>query len=729
MKKMLCNSLASVSAMQNPKIDVIQSRLRTLSAALIDSQQLDKNGLNNCMDVLVGTIHNYSSLLCVAGKFQDSVSLVSQVIQNTDSEWWRNTLSNAIDSLAVTCQSTLATNENPLTIVSDSVRLLTAMSSVQSLSSSASFQLPQSEYHKIQQLPTVSVHFGKFTAPAAETAAISLSEFNVDKKSATSNSSVVNLNITVAVSIKKSTSAKSKNRRRLAIASGYLNTSFVMILQNKESITYNHLSPKSSFIRCTQLSDKSYDVKVSCPDEKVYAVSCPANIRGSLNVTCPGYQEVPVCLQWNGASFVESSFCEVIHYTNSNTSCRCSSLQQNSSLIVTLSSSVVVVRQNLHYEFEVNKDFTVRESGTVIIVSLSVIYGFLIVVILSINIRNYASVSNSFDLFQGDKSASKSTKQSLEIIPKEDISQNSLNNAAKDLQEAPVSDHQDEAEDCNSAGFVLNDIEDFEVSSNSDGFIHRHFEAIPQVASDFLDANALSVESVHNDNESVVPDNNDVIAELPHEPIVVSDSNTTRVDGHHHSNNGAEDSHSAVCKPLPEAAMGSFKTRIVSEYLDSFIPSEFRHRTFPRQILEVVIPHHFLFNWWRSVRCAIGTFSHLLAVLFFASLLAYSEYADDGQCEALSLETACVSPKSVLFGRPKCQWSPGSQYCGVDVPAAQPATLLQLAALIVLASVLCSLSRREASWASRPCARDSPSRPAGPGRPPSGGWSVLNNGV
>ena len=245
---------------------------------------------------------------------------------------------------------------------------------------------------------------------------------------------------------------------------------------------------------------------------------------------------------------------------------------------------------------------------------------------------------------------------------------------------------------CNSVGFVLNDIEDFEVSSNSDGFIHRHFEAIPQAASDILDANALSVESVHNDNESVVPDNNDVIAELPHEPVVVSDSNTTRVDGHHHSNNGAEDSHSAVCKPLPEAAMGSFKTRIVSEYLDSFIPSEFRHRTFPRQILEVVIPHHFLFNWWRSVRCAIGTFSHLLAVLFFASLLAYSEYADDGQCEALSLETACVSPKSVLFGRPKCQWSPGSQYCGVDVPAAQPATLLQLAALIVLASVLYSIA-------------------------------------
>ena len=119
-------------------------------------------------------------------------------------------------------------------------------------------------------------------------------------------------------------------------------------------------------------------------------------------------------------------------------------------------------------------------------------------------------------------------------------------------------------------------------------------------------------------------------------------------------------------------------------------------------------------------------------MLFFASLLAYSEYADDGQCEALSLETACVSPKSVLFGRPKCQWSPGSQCCGVDVPAAQPATLLQLAALIVLASELCSLSRRAASWASRSCASDSPSRPAGPeGFLPVGGpvGAVLNNGV
>jgi hypothetical protein len=85
---------------------------------------------------------------------------------------------------------------------------------------------------------------------------------------------------------------------------------------------------------------------------------------------------------------------------------------------------------------------------------------------------------------------------------------------------------------------VLNDIEDFEVSSNSDGFIHRHFEAIPQAASDILDANALSVESVHNDNESVAPDNNDVIAELPNEPVVVSNSSTTRVDGQHqHSNN------------------------------------------------------------------------------------------------------------------------------------------------------------------------------------------------
>jgi len=85
---------------------------------------------------------------------------------------------------------------------------------------------------------------------------------------------------------------------------------------------------------------------------------------------------------------------------------------------------------------------------------------------------------------------------------------------------------------------VLNGIDYFEVSSSSDGLTHQHFEAISQVASDILEVNALSVESVHNDNESVVPDNNDVIAELPNEPVVVSNSSTTRVDGQHqHSNN------------------------------------------------------------------------------------------------------------------------------------------------------------------------------------------------
>ena len=142
---------------------------------------------------------------------------------------------------------------------------------------------------------------------------------------------------------------------------------------------------------------------------------------------------------------------------------------------------------------------------------------------------------------------------------------------------------------------------------------------------------------------------------------------------------------------IPEKASHS---RRIANFFDNLLPDEFRpgrgHVLFFNRLM---VEHTWLpliaefreDTDGRAVRWAGATLGRTASYIFFITILAASQFADDGTCEAIIDEDICVVGTVTPFvGSPMCSWDVYSQGCFFTTPTYSTLTIITYGLLVYM---------------------------------------------
>jgi hypothetical protein len=321
-RETLCGGMYASLALQDVSAETVSSRALTVADMFLDMAQVSDRAYRLCTAVLVDTMRDHPELGCRGASAPLVTSALSSVLDrgNLDTQLLAN-VSSVLSLISSSCQADLAVGEAPVTIVTSNVRLSTAVASKAALSSgNYSVAVAQSALERFSgaAASTVAVNASQLQDGAA--LGVALVQYANNPFGALSNSTGVSVQTTVYADA-SSVDSIDGNRRLAALPADTLDVQVTLL--NTRPINYTSRAVSGLLFKCISPRDVPYDVTQYCPPNIPVTLTCPANVKGWSNVTCPGYDTQPVCTTYDGDAYTENENCHVVSYTAEATVCAC----------------------------------------------------------------------------------------------------------------------------------------------------------------------------------------------------------------------------------------------------------------------------------------------------------------------------------------------------------------------------------------------------------------------
>ena len=724
----LCENLYKTISFQDVDKEVIVSRCTTVAEVLQDLDQISDYALVTCTAVLATTVIDNPDIVGAASTSNIVAQALSAVLAKGSSlsQTLRDAVQLGIEALSIGAQSNLAVGEEPMHLKTSSMSGVTGVGNSASLSNS-SFTVPESSYQSFEKsrTPSIAVSINEtrnvngqpvFSGIAPGSAlGVTVLQYSMEEGGKSSgNASSVSLATQL---YSGSGTVKSQSRRLIANEEGIESLEFVglngfsysfpsfkgvnwlaslaagiesvsnsgsgqapmqiisggpitshaddarlkdiastylgkvnsapmgngiaveVVLYNKIPVTYSSLPAERNEIICYKIQDEPYTVTGTCSNGYSYSVECPGR-RAVFNNTCPGYTDQPVCTVFDDSlgKFVPTPLCTVTKFDSLSTTCRC--------------SSGIAGRRLLNDHEVFGHNYAVNGSN-------SIINGH------STKLRRLTGTasSNSF-------SAQLITVHTeLLIAYYETISYKSVKNGMI----------------LSTVGlFVLIFVFGLVMFAWTDDYEKRQLKAAHLTKKKSKEGAQLDLVV----KAKPIDDSSDEIPKLGLLTLTKNNSapSTARsevsvatVKSKDSKKNEKDNSESQPITP------GSSYSRRISDFFDSLLPDEFRpgrgHVLLKNRIL---LEHTWLSMFapfredadGRGVRWAIAMLGRIASYIFFITILAASQFADDNSCENIIDFDLCVQEATPIVRALKCSWDSYAKACYFTPPALDPLTII-----------------------------------------------------
>ena len=338
-RESICNNVFRTLRMQDFTSDVLVARANVVIGLLQELNQVNSVALANCTATVLITIVNSFNFACDSSNYQIVANALSSILNfgRTITPTLLKTVLSTLSSFSLSCQSTLTSGESPFEIYTDSYRVSTYISN-RALPDRDSVSIPLIPSNSFAKVPQIKLNYSALSTNVG----ISLTDFSYNFDGAKSKSSVLSVQILVPNRNKMATGQLPNTQRKLQSSviqpSSY---EYTVTLPNFKAMDYTSDASGYKIIRCDIYSQTPYQVLTTCKSgDAPVKLTCPVNSKGQYNVSCPTRYSFPVCKYWNGTIFVQGQHCNVISYSEYNTTCYCI-ITTNSSISVDIQGNYV----------------------------------------------------------------------------------------------------------------------------------------------------------------------------------------------------------------------------------------------------------------------------------------------------------------------------------------------------------------------------------------------------
>lgn len=318
LRAQLCTSLRTVVSLQDATKDVIFSRAAVIADVLIDLDQISAAALEKCATVLFETINNSTMLIGEERTASAYMVALSRIIRrgtaapSSSSMFARANL--AASNLMNSCRANLAIGESPVSIVTDTLRAVAAVSRPSAIGDLV-LSIPSTDFESFMGVKRLRVAIDKSGSrlSTGSTMAIGVALMQI-----TSNPLSFQLNSTT-LSIQTTEYAVTSGRRILLGPAS--NIAFSATLVNYKPVEYGGIYGSKKYVQCLR-SNQPYNVTGTCADGSVWSVQCKG-LKGQWNVTCPSFIETAQCRMFDGTGFSVNPLCKATAYDATSTTCYC----------------------------------------------------------------------------------------------------------------------------------------------------------------------------------------------------------------------------------------------------------------------------------------------------------------------------------------------------------------------------------------------------------------------
>jgi hypothetical protein len=336
--------------------DIIVARTSMISLVLYDIDEINNYALNNCTYLLVDTINSNSNLIDdnTAINCMDSLSIILDKGSLLPQVLLDDVIS-AISTIKSIFQENMAIGEPMINIITSNTRMSTGIfdHSEFSLNSPLIINPPQNEVEIFNEIATSSLQLSLSNQSISSVIGLLLVQFNNNPRGIYSDSTGISIEVTQY----QTNSIENFNSRRLYSDNNVIFTTFssinestnnepnnnlelTIILQNLNPIEYFEELLVVGNVSCIYNDDElkwenGYEDTIYCENSYTnliteYNYICPPFQLGNFyDYKCPQKSVLPRCLIWDGDSYTHNSDCTVVDYSSTNTTCLCTTNNNN----------------------------------------------------------------------------------------------------------------------------------------------------------------------------------------------------------------------------------------------------------------------------------------------------------------------------------------------------------------------------------------------------------------
>ena len=331
MRERMCTALSSTIALQDPTLEVIHARFSIVTEILQDLTQITAFALQTCTQVLLQTISDAPIVVSHDTVIHQATSTLTHILSlgTVLRPELIADIEAALENLSVAKQEVLAIGEQGVGIVNDKVSMYVSKIRFGGGNDlgDLSFSIPPSDLDIYLGRPTASVELLQRVAAAGV------------RRSLASSGDVADSGISTVIGIsflqyKNNPSGLQTNSTPVQLKAFFYegeaaglrsigNTTYQVTLQNREKINYE----KKELVVLNEAcypKEKPYDMRVTCPDNSSTIVECIGEYYyGYRRVNCPTFEQVPLCLMYDGYGYMRNPHCHVSQHNEYSTTCVC----------------------------------------------------------------------------------------------------------------------------------------------------------------------------------------------------------------------------------------------------------------------------------------------------------------------------------------------------------------------------------------------------------------------
>lgn len=332
----VCESLMWLTSNQDAdSVAVIASRAKLVASALLDMNLISDAAWADCSLSLTRTL--IGNPVNVDGRNRDQVVSALSAILERQGEVSLAVLTevdSALSSIVLSSQSQLVVGEQPASIITSNVRILSFLSPRADLSN-IPFKCVSTALETLlnKSVSLVTMQLANTEGPDLGVAILQYRDYPGAERLL---SSVIEVLI--------SSDASFGSSRRLLDASSMGATitiesvNWTPVSLSNYSLTGSNYSHTGS-VRCSP-QQSAYNMTVECGSNSSHLILCPKLARIEFNYTCPSQRNVPQCVLQSEDQFIPSSQCFAVNFSASSTTCSCSTVSSSATRRLSLGTSI-----------------------------------------------------------------------------------------------------------------------------------------------------------------------------------------------------------------------------------------------------------------------------------------------------------------------------------------------------------------------------------------------------
>ncbi|CAM9131657.1 unnamed protein product, partial [Ectocarpus fasciculatus] len=310
-KETMCQSLHSSLEQQDVTPPVILARSISIVSLFLDLKTISDNAYKMCTQVIVDTVKLHPTVAATDSALLGVIASLSAILDRelNISVTLENSIYSTIEALSLGRQGHLASGEVATNIYSKNLRYLTQLSYSEDLTAGSMILLPQSALEKLRGVSASACSIDTTAKGTTSSAGVSVWQFRTNINSPGANSSIpISMQIFSYGDILESPPTQE----------------VLIVLQNSRDIDYREPPELTSTTICYETTDElPYFVNTTCHNGYIAELECPGFKEITIRYNCSQEVVHPVCLFWNGSSYIQLDGCSVVDYDAQSTTCKC----------------------------------------------------------------------------------------------------------------------------------------------------------------------------------------------------------------------------------------------------------------------------------------------------------------------------------------------------------------------------------------------------------------------